>query len=169
MTAIAFTTALIGALTILPSTAAQTDLTGTWVLDTSRGEGLPEGIEQTLTVKQSGDRIEVENQMKTPTGEQQGADLFVIDGTETAFQPVLNVQARSTGKRTARWSEGRNGFESTERITVEGPQGEITITSVRKWTLGPDGDTLTIELTSNGPQGETKNTRVFTRQKPAAG
>jgi hypothetical protein len=169
MTSIAFTTALIGALAVLPATAAQTDFTGTWVLDSSRGEGLPEGIEQTMTVKQSGDRIEIESLVKTPTGEQRIADMFVLDGEEIDYQPAFNVQVSGTGKRTSRWADDRNGFEATERATVEGPQGEITITSVRRWTLAPAGDTLTIELTSNSPQGEMKSTRVFTRQQPAAG
>jgi hypothetical protein len=168
MTSIAFTTALIGALAISPATAAQTDFTGTWVLDTSRGEGLPEGVEQTMTVKQSGDRIEIEIHAKTPAGEQRIEDVYVLDGNETDFQPVLNVQISVTGKRAARWSDDRNGFEANERVTVDGPQGEITITAVRRWTLGPDGDMLTIELTNNGPQGETKITRVFTRQQPPA-
>jgi hypothetical protein len=165
----ALTTALIGTLAILPATAAQTDFTGTWVLDTSRSEGLPEGMEQTMTVKQSGDRIEIEIHLKTPMGEQRIPDVYVLDGRETDFQPVLNVQVSSTGKRTSRWLEGRNGFEATERATVQGPEGEITMTAARKWALAPGGDTLTMEITTSGPQGETKSTRVFTRQKPAAG
>jgi hypothetical protein len=169
MTSTAFTAALIGALAILPATAAQTDFTGTWVLDTSRGEGLPEGMEQTMTVKQSGDRVEIEAHVKTPMGEQRIADVYVLDGRETDYQPAFNVQVSGTGKRTAQWSEDRNGFEATELATAQGPQGEITITSVRRWTLAPGGDALTIELTSSGPQGEMKSTRVFTRQKPAAG
>jgi hypothetical protein len=169
MTVIALTTALISALAVLPASALQTDFTGTWVLDAGRSEGLPEGIEQTLTIKQSADRIELESHMKTPMGEQQVVDVYVLDGTETEFQPVLNVQASSTGRRTSRWSEGRTSLEATERITVQAPQGEITITSVRRWTLAPDGDTLTIEITSNGPQGEMKSKRVFTRRQPAAG
>jgi hypothetical protein len=161
----ALTTALIGALAILPPPPAQTDFTGTWVLDTSRSEGLPEGIRQTMTVKQSGDRIEVETHGTTPTGEQRiSEDVYVLTGQETDFQPVLNIQAPATGKRTARWSEGGNGFESAERVTVEGPQGEVTVTATRKWTLAPGGDTLTIEMTNSSPQGEAKTTRVFTRQ-----
>jgi hypothetical protein len=168
MTSIAFTTALIGALAMLPATAAQTDFTGTWVLDNSRSEGLPEGIEQTMMVKQSGDRIDIESQVKTAMGEQRIADVYVLDGNETDFQPAFNVQVSGTGRRTSRWSDDRQGFEANERVTVEGPQGEITLTSVRRWTLAPGGDTLTIELTSNGPQGEMKSTRVFTRQQPPA-
>jgi hypothetical protein len=170
MTSTALTTALIGALAILPGTVAQTDFTGTWVLDTSRSEGLPEGMGQsTMTVEQSGDRIEIEIHSTTPMGERRIPDVYVLDGHETDFQPVLNVEASAIGKRTAWWSEGRDGFEATETVTVQGPQREITITSVRKWMLAPGGDTLTAELTSSGPQGEMKITRVFTRQNPMAG
>jgi hypothetical protein len=170
MTTTALTTALIAALAILPASAAQTDFTGTWVLDASRSEGLPEGMGQsTMTVKQSGDRIEIEIHSATPMGERRTPDVYVLDGQETDFQPVLNVEASATGKRTARWTEGRNGFEAAETVTVQGPQGEVTITSVRKWTVAPGGDTLTVELTSSGPQGEMKTTRVFTRQNPMAG
>jgi hypothetical protein len=169
MTSSAITTALIAALAILPTTAAQMDFTGTWVLDTSRSEGLPEGMEQTMTVTQSGDRIEIETHSTTPMGERRTPDVYVLDGRETDFRPALNVEASATGKRTARWSEDRYGFEATETATVQGPQGEITITSVRKWTLAPGGDTLTIVLTSRSLQGEMTSTRVFTLENPAAG
>jgi hypothetical protein len=165
----ALTTALVGALAILPATATQTDFTGTWVLDTGRSEGLPEGMEQTMTVRQSGDRIEIETHSRTPMGERRTPDVYVLDGQETDFQPVFNVEVSATGSRTARWSEGRSGFEATERATVQGPEGEITITAARRWMLAPDGETLTIEITTSGPQGETTTRRVFTRQKPAAG
>jgi hypothetical protein len=168
MTSTVVTAALIGALTILPAPAAQTDFTGTWVLDTSRSEGVPEGMEQTMTVKQSGDRIEIETHSRTPMGERRVPDVYVLDGRETDFQPVLNVEASATGMRTSRWSEGRNAFEATERATVQGPDGEITVTAVRRWTLSPDGETLTIELTNRGPQGEMTSTRVFTRQGGSA-
>jgi hypothetical protein len=169
MTTTALTTALIGALAILPATAVQTDFTGTWVLDTSRSEGLPEGIEQTMTVKQSGDRIEIEIHGKTPVGELRAPDVYVLDGKETDFQPQIIGGGSGTGKRTSRWSDGRNGFEATERATIRGPEGEITLTVARTWALAPGGDALTIEMTSSGPQGAMKSTRVFTRQKPAAG
>jgi hypothetical protein len=169
MTSTALTAALIGALAILPATAAQTDFTGTWVLDTSRSQGLPEGTEQTMTVRQSGDRIEVETQLTTPMGEQRIPDVYVVDGTETDFRPTFNVEVSATGKRTARWTEGRNAFEANERAVVQGPEGEVTFTASRKWTLAPDGRTLTIEMTARGPQGETTSTRVFTRQQPEEG
>jgi hypothetical protein len=199
MTSTAFTTALCGALAILPAAcarpttaaqpdvtsaiapdedpalvaqpaaAARADFTGTWVLDESRSEGLPEGAQATMTVAQSGDRIELELHLTTPMGEQQISDVFVLDGKETDFRPPIPAEVSATGTRTSRWSEGQSGFESTERATVEAPEGEITITAARTWTLAPGGETLTIEMTVNGPQGEMTSTRVFIRQTPAAG
>jgi hypothetical protein len=166
---IVLTTALIGALAILPASAAQTGFTGTWVLDTSRTEGLPEGTEQTMTVNHSGDRIEIETHSQGPMGERRVPDVYLLDGLEIDFQPTFNVEVSATGKRTSRWSEGRNGFEATERATVQGPEGEIEITAVRTWTLAPGADTLTIEITTSAPQGEMTTTRVFTRQTQAAG
>lgn len=161
---------IVGAAPGLATTVAQTDFTGTWVLDTSRSEGVPEGIElYTMTVSQSGDRIEVEIHVQTPMGEQRIPDVFVLDGKETDFRPPIGGEVSATGKRTSRWSEGRNGFEATESATIQAPSGEVTITAEHKWTLAPGGDTLTIEMTFSHPQGEMTSTRVFTRQTPAAG
>jgi hypothetical protein len=156
---------IIGAAPGLATTPAQTDFSGTWVLDTSRSDGLPEGIEQTMTVNQSGDRIEIETVTATPMGERRTEDVYVLDGIETDFQPVFNVDISATGKRTSHWSEGRGGFEATERATVQGPDGQVgEISVVRTWTLAPDGNTLTIEMNISGPPGEMTTTRVFTRQ-----
>lgn len=175
MTALGLMAALGAALNVgaapgLATTAAQTDFTGTWVLDTSRSVGLPVGMEQTMTVNQSGDRIEAEIHIKTPNGnEQRILDVYVLDGNETDFEPPVPSGVSATGRRTSRWSEGRNGFEATERAVVQGSEGEITITASRQWTLAPGGDTLTTEMTVNNPQGEMTSTRVFTHQNPAAG
>jgi hypothetical protein len=169
-----FALAALGAALIVGAapglTTTQTDFTGTWVLDASQNEGLPEGIEQTMTVNQSGDRIEIETLSKGPMGEQRMPDVYVLDGNETDFQPPVPGNLSATGRRTSRWSEDRNGFETTEHFTMQGPEGqEATVTGTRKWTLAPDGETLTIEMTFSGPQGEMTSTRVFTRQEPAAG
>jgi hypothetical protein len=168
MTTTALTAALIGALAILPATAAQSDLTGTWVLDVTRSEGLPPNASPTtMTVRQTGDRVEMEIQLQTPNGEQTITDVYVLDGKQTDFRPPVPAEANARGTRTSRRMADGNGFESRERATMQGPEGEVTITAGRKWTLAPDGKTLTLELTINGPQGQMKSTRVFARQSPA--
>jgi hypothetical protein len=165
-----FCIAALGALLILGAapgvaTVEPTDFTGTWVLDAELNVGMPEGFEQTMTVTHIGDRIEAEIYIKTPNGsELRLSDVYVLDGNETDFEPPVPGEVSATGRRTSRWLEDRNGFESTERALVQGPQGEVTITADRKWTLAPDGATLTTEMTVNNPQGESTSTRVFTRQ-----
>jgi hypothetical protein len=166
MTSTLFTCALAATLSftaVLP--VMQAHFAGTWVLDTARSEGLPPGLEQTMRVKQSGDRLEIENELKGPQGEQRLSDVFVLDGKETAFKPPVIGDGSGTGKRTSRWSADKRGFDATERATLKGPEGEADFNVARKWTLAPDGSTLTIEMTMNGPQGEMKSRRVFTRQK----
>jgi hypothetical protein len=156
--------ALGAALTIPAAAGAQADFSGTWVLDTGRSQGLPEGFEQTMTVKQSGDRLEIEFHLRGPQGEERASDAYVLDGKETDFRPAIVGGGSGKGRRTSRWLDGKRGFEAQERATVEGPEGEVTITGVRKWTLAPDGKTLTIEMTMSGPQGEQASTRVYTRK-----
>jgi hypothetical protein len=166
MTTTTITAALIGAMAILPATAAQSDLNGTWVLDVTRSEGLPpNAAPTTLTVRQSGNRVEVEMVVQTPNGPQTIPDLYVLDGKEADFRPPVSSEVKATGKRTSRPLASGSGFESRERATLDGPEGEVTIRAARKWTLAPGGDTLTLEITFNGPQGEMKSKRVFTRQQ----
>jgi hypothetical protein len=162
---------IVGAAPGLATPAAQTDFNGTWVLDTSRTIGLPDGIEQTMTVNQTGDRIEIVTYSSTPMGERRAPDVYILDGKETDFQPVFIVEVTATNaRRTSRWSESGNGFEATEHATIQGPDGqEGEISVVRTWTLAPDGNTLTIEMKISGPPGEMTTTRVFTRQEPADG
>ncbi|HVL66139.1 MAG TPA: hypothetical protein VM364_02625 [Vicinamibacterales bacterium] len=149
-----------------PAQGKTADFSGTWVLDSSKSEGLPPGMEQTMTVKQSGDQIEIETLVKGPQGEQRIPDRYVLDGKEADFAPTIVGGGTGKGKRTAKWSEGGHGFESKESATVRGPEGDdVTITASRKWTLSPSGDTLTVELTMNGPMGEVTSKRVFARQK----
>ena len=65
--------------------AAKADFSGTWVLDASKSEGLPPGVEQKLVVTQQGDRVEAQNTTKGPQGEQVIKDAYVLDGQETDF------------------------------------------------------------------------------------
>jgi hypothetical protein len=157
--------ALGAALTLPAAAGAQADFSGTWVLDTDRSQGLPEGFEQTMTVKQSGDRLEIEFHLRGgPQGEERASDAYVLDGKETDFRPAIIGGGSGKGRRTSRWLDGKRSFEAQERATVEGPDGEVAVTVARRWTLAPDGNTLTLEMTMSGPQGEQPSTRVYTRK-----
>lgn len=142
---------------------AQANFAGTWVLDAKRSQGLPEGVEMTMTVKQDGNRVQTETSISSPQGQQTIPDLYVLDGKETDYQPVIGGDTRK-GKRTAMWNADKSGLESTERATMIGPEGEVAVTAKRIWTLSADGKTLTIDVTLNTPAGAQVSKRVFAKK-----
>ena len=143
---------------------AQANFAGTWVLDAKRSQGIPEGVEMTMTVKQDGNRIQIETNITSPQGQQTIPDLYVLDGKETDYTPPVIGSGSGKGKRTAKWSADKSALESSESATITTPEGDGTITATRKWTLSPDGKTLTIDVTMNTPMGEQISKRVYTKK-----
>lgn len=161
-------TCLLAALLFLCATGAaaqKADFGGTWSLDKAKGEGLPPGLEQTMTVTQSADRLDVVTKISGPQGEREVRDRYVLDGKETEFDPpVMNGAAAPKGKRVSKWTTDGAGFDVEEQADLEGPEGPERIKATRAWRLSPDGKTLTIEMTVDGPQGKMKTKRVFDRR-----
>jgi hypothetical protein len=152
------------AIALPAAAAAQANFSGTWVFDPTRSQGVPDGVTITMIVKHDGDRVQIESQISAPMGQQTIPDLYVLDGKETDYKPPVVGEGTGKGKRTAKWTADKNGFESSERATISAPEGAADITAKRKWTLAPDGKTLTIEMTLNSPQGEQVSTRVFAKK-----
>jgi hypothetical protein len=146
------------------SASAQANFSGTWVLDTKRSQGIPEGVGITMTVKHTGDRVELESNISSPAGQQTISDVYVLDGKEADYKPPMIGPGSGKGKRTAKWTADKSGFESTESATVSTPEGEGTISATRKWTLAPDGKTLTMDVAIKSPQGEQVSKRIFTKK-----
>src|SRR4028119_1798233 len=70
--------------------AAQSDFSGVWTLDSGKSANVPPGLIQTMTVTQSGDRVEVETKSKVGEGpERIGKDAYVLDGKETDSTPTV--------------------------------------------------------------------------------
>lgn len=147
------------------SVSAQVNFSGTWVLDAKRSQGIPDGVEMTLTVKHAGDRVETETLISSPQGQQTIPDLYVLDGKETDYKPPIIGSGSGKGKRTAKWTADKSGFESTESATVSSPEGDATISATRKWTLAPDGKTLTIDVAVKSPMGEQVSKRIYTKKE----
>ncbi|HEY0100957.1 MAG TPA: hypothetical protein VGB76_18560 [Pyrinomonadaceae bacterium] len=156
--------ALVALSLVVASAAAKADFSGKWSLDKTKSEGLPPNIEQTMTVTQTGDKIELETKVTTPQGERVVKDSYTVDGKEVDFTPQGPQGAIGKGKRTAKWSADGMGLEVSETATLDGPNGADEVSATRKWTLAPDSKTLTIELTFNGEQGTQKTKRVFVKQ-----
>jgi hypothetical protein len=149
---------------VVAAAAAKVDFTGKWVMDKAKSEGVPPNVEQTMTVTQTGDKIELETKIVTPNGERVIKDTYTVDGKETDFTPQGPQGAMGKGKRTSKWSADGAALEVSETATLNGPNGSDEISATRKWSLAADGKTLTIELAFSGEQGMQKTKRVFVKQ-----
>ena len=143
--------------------AAKADFSGTWVMDTGRSEGVPPEMEQIMTVKQTGDTLDVETKVVTDQGDQTLAATYVLDGKEAPYT-TKRMNAEGKGRRTAKWTADGAGFEIAEEEKLPSPNGEVTLNFTRKWAMLADGKTLTIELEVNGPNGPQHSKRTFVKR-----
>lgn len=151
-------------LVVATAAAAKPDFSGKWAMDKTKSEGVPPSVDQTMTVTQTGDKIELETKINGPQGERIIKDSYTVDGKEVDFTPQGPQGAMGKGKRTAKWSADGAALEVSETATLDGPNGPDDVSATRKWTLAADGKTMTIELTFNGEQGTQKTKRVFVKQ-----
>ncbi|HJU53867.1 MAG TPA: hypothetical protein VJ715_04820 [Pyrinomonadaceae bacterium] len=140
------------------------DFSGSWALDRSRSIGMPPGMDQTMTVVQTGDKIELETKLITAQGERVVKDAYKLDGKETEFTPQGPQGPAGKGKRTAKWLPRGNGIVVSEESTVPTDKGPVTSQLVRKWILSPDGTTLTIDMYHDTPNGSFETKRIFIRK-----
>lgn len=148
----------------LVALAQKPDFSGAWALDRDRSIGLPPGMDQAMTVAQSGDRIELETKLITAQGERVLKDAYTLDGKEAEFTPQGPQGPTGKGKRTAKWLPRGNGIVVNEETTVETPKGPVTSQLTRKWILSPDGTTLTIDMHHDTPNGQFETKRIFIRK-----
>lgn len=148
------------------SAFAQANFSGEWALDKSKSEGLPPNYNPTMTITQTGDRVEVVIKATTPQGEEQTIrELYILSGKEVDFKPALRGGGTAkSGKRISTRTADGNGFEVTEEATIDGPEGEATIKATRLMTLSADGKTLTSEISFDTPNGKSKTKRVFVKR-----
>lgn len=141
------------------SALAKADFSGNWALDKARSTGLPPGMDQSMTVTQNGDSVKIETTLKGEQGEQTVPDSYTLDGKEKDLE-----RGSAKGKRTSKWTADGNGFEVSEKVTAETPEGTAEIQATRKWALSSDAKTLTIEMNVKGPQGEQQSKRTFIKR-----
>jgi hypothetical protein len=144
--------------------SAKADFSGTWALDKSNSEGLPPGMDQSMTVVQTGDKLSLETKLITPDGEHVVNDSYTLDGKEAEFTPRAPNGQTGKGKRTAKWTADGNGIEVKETSTFDGPEGAVNIQMSRVWALSADGKTLKIDITADGPNGKQQVKRTFTKK-----
>jgi len=161
-------TSILLALSILNAPAAdpaRPDFSGRWELDAAKSEGVPPETKQSMTVKQTGDRLEVETKI---TGQQDRTvnDTFTLDGKPAEFTPAMLAGGTAkNGTRTSTWSADGNGMDVLEQADVETPQGADKLKGKRTWRLSEGGKVLTIEIDLASESGrEIKGKRVYRKQ-----
>lgn len=156
--------ATIIALSALALAATKPNFSGTWTMDRARSFGLPANMNQTLTVTQKDDQIELETKLVQPDNERTVKDTYVLDGKEHEFTPLVPPNAPpAKGKRTAVWLPGDRGIQVTEMSTSESPKGPITNQVVRKWTISGEGE-LVIDMYVDNPNISYEAKRIFKKQ-----
>jgi hypothetical protein len=157
-------TVAILALSAFALAAAKPNFSGSWTMDRARSFGIPGNMTQTMTVTQTGDKIELETKLIQPGNERSVKDTYTLDGKEYEFTPqVAPNQPPAKGKRTASWLPGDKGITVTEVTTAEGQNGPVTTQIVRKWTISTQGE-LTIDMYVDGPRGSFEAKRIFVKQ-----
>jgi hypothetical protein len=148
----------------ITTASAKADFSGTWILDKGNTEGLPPGMDQTMTVLQTGNKLSLETKLITQEGEHVVSDSYTIDGKEAEFTPKAPNGQTGKGKRTANWTADGNGIEINENSTFDGSEGAVNIQMTRTWVLSADGKTLKIDITAEGPNGKQHVKRTFIRK-----
>jgi hypothetical protein len=160
-------TSILLALSIVIAPAAdpaRPDFSGQWELDAAKSEGVPPETKQSMTVKQTGDRLEVVTKI---TGAQDRTvnDTFTLDGKPAEFTPAMLAGGTAkNGIRTSSWSADGKGMDVLEQADVETPQGADKIKGKRTWRLSEDRKVLTIEIDLAGEKGPIKGKRVYQKQ-----
>ena len=140
---------------------------GSWTMDRARSFGLPGNMNQTMTVAQKDDQIDVETKLMQPGNERVQKDTYILDGKEHEFSPPVPPNAppgtpAPKGKRTATWLPSGNGITVTDVTTAETPKGPVTTQIVRKWTISGQGE-LVIDMYVDNPQFSYEAKRIFKR------
>jgi hypothetical protein len=158
-------TAAIFVLSVIALAAAKPTFTGTWTMDRGRSFGLPADMNQTLTIMQKEDRIELETKLIQPNNERTVKDTYVLDGKEYDFTPLVPPnQPPAAGRRTAVWLPGDRGIQVTDVTTAETPKGPVKTQTVRKWTISSSGE-LVIDMYVDNPNISYEAKRIFIKQQ----
>jgi hypothetical protein len=158
------TVAALMTLSLIAFAAAKPNFSGSWTMDRGRSYGLPGDMNQTLTIVQKDDQIEVETKLIQPNNERTVKDTYILDGQEHDFTPQVPPNAPPTkGKRTVVWLPGERGIQITDVTTVESAKGPERSQIVRKWTISGQGE-LVVDMYVDTPNVSYEAKRIFIKK-----
>ena len=139
------------------SSAAKPNLSGTWVLDTSKSDfgqmPAPDSRTDTIDHQEPSLKITV-NQTGGPMGATTFTLNLVTDGKQVATSTIFGNEAKST----AHWDG--NSLVVNTQVSVQGSAATL----VSKYSLSADGNTLSVMRNMSGPMGEAHQKLVFTKK-----
>ena len=150
------TLAAMMTLSLIAFAATKPNFGGTWTMDRGRSFGLPNDMNQTLTVVQKDDQLEVETKITQPNNDRTVKDTYVLDGKEYDLTPPAK------GKRSAVWLPGDRGIQVTDVTITDSPKGPVQSQIVRKWAMS-NGE-LVIDMYVDNPNVSYEAKRIFIKK-----
>lgn len=138
------------------SNAAKPNLSGTWVLDSSKSEfgPMPPPSSRTDTIEQNGSSIKFSVQQTNEMGDMNFKLDLVDDGKTVYTWQIMGSDAKST----AHW-EGSTLVTQTN-TNIQGNDMQI----VSRYQLAPDGKMLTVNGHVSGAMGDADTKLVFNKK-----
>jgi hypothetical protein len=160
--------------------AANTNFSGTWVLDKAKSKGLPPQLEAvesyTLVVTQDDQQLTVETKIAGGASRNQGPGgegrrgfamgipkaTYQLDGRETTMEMSAGMPGKITFK--AKWKNNGQALElvTTRNMSFQG--NEVTMTTTDRWELAEDGKVLKVKRTAETRRGSQEYELVFNKQ-----
>jgi hypothetical protein len=147
---------------------AGTNFAGTWVLDKSKSEGLPRGMDTaqsiTMVVTQDDKQLTTETKVVGQDGTANPSQPFAykLDGSKTN----VDVTGRMPGKASlsAKWmGDGKVLELDQDRVlTIQG--NEVNVTVKEHWELADGGKVLKLHRTTESPRGTQESKLTFNKQ-----
>jgi hypothetical protein len=150
----------------LAANTAGTNFAGTWALDKSKSEGLPQQManaEITWVITQDDKQIKIEVK-RNPEGQMGPAPpvAYNLDGSET----MAEITGRMTGKakRKTKWLDGGKILELNQVSDLEFQGNAIQATQLDHLELAEGGKMLKVHRVSENPRGKQDYKMVFNKQ-----
>ncbi len=90
-------------------------------------------MDQLMTIALIGNKLSLETRLITEKGEQVVADSYMLNGQEVEFSPKTPDGKTGKGKRTAKLGADGSSIDVSEQVTLDSPDGAVTIQTTRKW------------------------------------
>ena len=147
---------------IADAAIAPPNFSGTWVLDKSKSEGLPQqlvNVDVIWVITQDDKQVKREQQLGGNTGQ---SATFNLDGSERTADLTGRISGKA--KLKAKWLDGGKALELNAVVDGVFNGTAMTFTTIEQWELAEGGKTLTVHHAREGPRGKQESKFIFTKK-----